>query len=291
MDNTGKDLCILVNMPDSTSGGNSRRSLSNTFGMITMAGKLNSSDGLSFSSMRILGSYALVYVIDGGGRYQLRGQPPIACGKGDLLMVFPDIAHAYGPDPGGKWSEVYIVFEGEVFDLWRRHGILSPERPVIQLPDVSRHSCKLLEIAASSRSRDPARHLAQICKLQSFLASALADQPPGEGEIAYPGWPSWVVSAAEKMAGPQSIETIARESGMSYESFRKKFRAVTGDSPLRYRNRLAVDMARQMIYEERLSNKEIAVRLGFCDEFYFSRRFRQFTGQCTGDFRRVLSKK
>jgi hypothetical protein len=33
------------------------------------------------------------------------------------------------------------------------------------------------------------------------------------------------------MACAQPIESIGRSSGMSYESFRKKFRAVIGDSP------------------------------------------------------------
>jgi len=255
-----------------------------------MSGKLRNSAGLSFLNMRILGSYALVYLIDGGGRYQLRRQPPVRCRKGDLLLVFPDIAHAYGPNPGGKWSEIYIVFEGAVFDLWRRHGILSPDRPVLRLPAVDRHARELLDIDALSRRRDPARQLNQICRLQSFLASALATQPDRGGEAAYTGWPAWLVAAAERMERAEPLSSIAREAGMSYESFRKKFRAITGDSPGRYRNRLAVDLALQLIYEERLSNKELAERLGFCDEFHFSRRFQQFTGQSTRDFRRSLPK-
>jgi AraC-like DNA-binding protein len=255
-----------------------------------MVGTLHASAGIPFSNMRVLGSYALVYVTDGGGRYQLRGQPPIPCGKGDLLVIFPEIAHAYGPDPGGKWSEVYVVFEGAVFDLWRRHGILSPEHPVLRLAAVGRHARILWEIVSLGRRHNPARKLDQVCKLQSFLASALAIQPDRRGGEGFPVWPPWVVDAAERMTTTLPIESIAHESGMSYESFRKKFRAITGDSPGRYRNRIAVDLARQMIYEQRLSNKELAERLGFCDEFHFSRRFRQITGQSPRDFRRSLPK-
>ena len=290
MDGAGKNMFILVIMPVLKPSIISRETPAEPFGRITISGKLRNSAGLSFSSMRILGNYALVYLIDGGGRYQLRGQPPVPCRKGDLLVVFPDIAHAYGPNPGGKWSEIYIVFKGAVFDLWRRHGILSPDCPVLRLPAVDRHARELLDIAALSRRRDPARQLNQICRLQSFLASALATQPDCGGGAAYAGWPTWLVAATERMARSEPFSSIAREAGMSYESFRKKFRAITGDSPGRYRNRLAIDLARQMIYEARLSNKELAERLWFCDEFHFSRRFRQFTGQSTRAFRRSLPK-
>ena len=101
-----------------------------------------------------------------------------------------------------------------------------------------------------------------------------------------------VAAAVEQMGKdrPELLEDIARGAGLSYESFRKKFRAVTGVSPARYRNRMVIDHARKMIYEERLSNKELADRLGFCDEFHFSRRFRETTGRTPGEFRRSLPK-
>jgi len=46
----------------------------NSIGYISLAGFLQTSRGISFSSMRILGSYALVYLTAGEGHYQLKGQ-------------------------------------------------------------------------------------------------------------------------------------------------------------------------------------------------------------------------
>jgi AraC-like DNA-binding protein len=51
---------------------------------------------------------------------------------------------------------------------------------------------------------------------------------------------------------------------------------------------MVFDLARKLIYEERLSNKELAGKLGFCDEFHFSRRFHQATGQTPSRFRGSL---
>ena len=242
--------------------------------------------------MRVLGSFALVYLTEGGGRYQMRGQAPRTCRAGDLLVVFPEIPHAYGPEAGGHWSEIYVVFEGAVFDLWRRLGILSPERSLLRLLPVRRHARSFREIATKRGGDDPARQLARICKLQCLLALALTKHPGTKGGPGDGSWPTWMAAVVEQMESDReaSVETIARAAGLSYESFRKKFRAVTGVSPARYRNRLVIDRAQKMIYEERLSNKELADRLGFCDDFHFSRRFRETTGRTPGEFRRSLPK-
>ncbi len=239
-----------------------------------------------------MGSYALVYLTEGGGRYQMRGQAPRTCSAGDLLVVFPEIPHAYGPEAGGHWSEVYVTFEGEIFDLWRRTGILTPERPILRLIPVSRYAKLLRGISEKRAGDDPARQLDQVCRLQSFLALAMARNRGSDRGSEDRIWPDWVAAAVEQMGRdrPFLLEEIARRAGLSYESFRKKFRTVIGVSPARYRNRLVIDRARKMIYEERLSNKELADRLGFCDEFHFSRRFRETTGRTPGEFRRSLPK-
>lgn len=255
-----------------------------------MAGSIRQNSGVSFSSMRILGSYAVVYLTSGGGHFQAHGQAPVPCSAGDLLLLFPEIPHGYGPPPGGGWSELYVIFSGPVFDLWRRQGILSPARPVLRLSPVVAHARKLREIVTGNPGGDPAGRLARVCALQSFLAAALASVAVEESS---PGsWPDWVEKAvAELRRDPTlSLESLARAAGLSYESFRKKFRATTGESPASFRSRMVFDLAAKLIYEERLSNKELAGKLGFCDEFHFSRRFHKATGQTPSQFRSGLPK-
>ena len=262
------------------------------FGRVTLAGCLRNNTGVSFSSMRVLGSFALVYLLEGGGHYQLRGHPPRRCQAGDLLVIFPEIAHGYGPAPGGSWSEIYVIFEGAIFDLWHRHGILTPEHPILSLLPVSRYEKQLREIVAMGQGNDPTRQLDQVCRVQSLLALAVANHKTEDDRTGYGIWPAWITAAVAQMETNLSapIETIARDVGLSYESFRKKFRAITGVSPAHYRNRIVVDLARKLIYEQRLSNKELANQLGYCDEFHFSRRFRQVTGQSPMEFRKCLLK-
>lgn len=255
-----------------------------------MAGKLQTSTGISFSKMRILGSYALVYLTRGSGRYQIRGHESQPCKAGDLLVVFPDLAHAYGPGPGEIWDEIYIVFEGAVFDVWRQCEFLSATRPILRLPDVRRTTESLQQILSAKGGGRPSRTLRAVCLIQMFLADAIARQRYSRRDSWQTSWPPWAESAVVLMeADPcASLEAVASAVGLSYESFRKKFQSVTGLSPAAFQSRVSMDVARRLMYEKRLTNKEIAVRLGFCDEFHFSRRFSQITGQTTREFRRSL---
>lgn len=261
-----------------------------SFGRILEAGELHNSPGVSFSRMRVLGSYAVVLLTGGEGVYQLRGRPTIRCRPGDLLLVFPEIAHAYGPLPGGEWNEVYVVFEGRIFDLWRRAGFLNPEEPIWQGLPVRSLRGELRKFSGGSWRLGPAKRLEWICRLQEILAMAFSRRSAPSDGGARADWPSWLEDAvAEIQANPSiSPEALARKAGMTYETFRKKFRACTGSSPMVFCGRAAMDFARKWIYEERLTNKEIAERLGFCDEFHFSKRFRQITGVTTRAFRNSL---
>jgi AraC family transcriptional activator of pobA len=49
-----------------------------------------------------------------------------------------------------------------------------------------------------------------------------------------------------------------------------------------------MEMACHWMQYTRMTNAQIATRLGFSDEFHFSRRFRQLRGQSPSEFRKHL---
>ena len=66
----------------------------------------------------------------------------------------------------------------------------------------------------------------------------------------------------------------------------KIFKEVTGYSLKKYINRCRVDAAKKMLAEEGLKVKDVAKRLGFKDEFYFSKVFKNIEGISPKDFKR-----
>jgi AraC-like DNA-binding protein len=57
----------------------------------------------------------------------------------------------------------------------------------------------------------------------------------------------------------------------------------------RYRTACRINRACTLLSDGSLANKKIAEKLGFANEFHFSRRFKQFPGQSPTEFRRSLA--
>ena len=265
-----------------------------SLGRICVAGTQRCTAGIPVSNMRILGRYALVYLLSGGGYYaDVRGIRR-RVGPGDLLVLFPEIAHAYGPtaqspkeDP---WSEIYVVFEGPVFDLWRRQGLLDARRPVRRATPVE-YWLRRMDSAVRGAQASPAASLAAVCRWQAVLAEIFT--PPRVAGAAMPGDQAWLQRAIAALTGEASaalpVESIARQFNLSYVAFRKKFKRLSGFSPVKYRVKTVLDRACELLRDEGLAVKNAAHRLGFCDEFHFSRRFKQFVGLSPRQFRQQVS--
>jgi AraC-like DNA-binding protein len=248
-------------------------------GQVSLSGYIRHSRGVPLSNLRTYGHYALVYLLEGSGRMKSGSLPLAPCQAGDLLFIYPEIPHGYGPGPREVWSEFYLVFNGPIFDLWRRLGLLQAQKPIQHLPQIQRWLPELEAVVDPALPHSAAGMLRRVCLLQKFF-SDIVELPASE---ALP----WLESARRQLVEkPEaSSKTIARSLGLSYETFRKEFTRRTGQSPTNYRLVCLIERARALITERNFSNKQIAETLGFYDEFHFSRRFRQVMGCSTRDFR------
>jgi AraC-like DNA-binding protein len=74
------------------------------------------------------------------------------------------------------------------------------------------------------------------------------------------------------------------ELPVSADHLRKLFAKATGVTPLDYLTSLRMDEARHLLKIGGFSVKEIALRVGFKDQYYFSRMFRKVTGMSPTQF-------
>lgn len=81
---------------------------------------------------------------------------------------------------------------------------------------------------------------------------------------------------------------LAARAGMGYSAFRVMFRNFMRETPHEYIQRARLDLARELLADRHLRVKEVAQRLHFSSEYYFSNFFRQKTGVSPTEFRSHL---
>lgn len=83
-----------------------------------------------------------------------------------------------------------------------------------------------------------------------------------------------------------NVEQMAEVMHMPRRTFVKKFIYDTGLSPKRYFNRILATKAAEYLAASDMTIREIAEHLQFCNEFYFSRFFKQHLAVSPRDYRR-----
>ena len=258
-------------------------------GRISLAASIFEGHGTDLPNMRILGSYAIVYVVHGSGRYVDARGANVKVSAGDLIQIFPDIAHSYGPALGETWDEIYIVFDGPVFDLWRSRGLLDEARPICKLVPIDYWLRRIETVATAEQGLLPPT---AICRLQDLLAEIWQFQHTGGLDDADRAWLTSAKLLLQEVLPWEDfdLKIVADRLAMSYVGFRKKFAHLSGMSPGKFHMKTVMDRACDMMRHGDCTNRMVAHHLGFCDEFHFSRRFKQIVGLAPSRFRRQLSR-
>lgn len=75
--------------------------------------------------------------------------------------------------------------------------------------------------------------------------------------------------------------------GLSYETMRRRFKTDNGISLHRYITNRLIQKAGMMLLLTEMNVQEVAIELGFADEFYFSRLFKQKMTYSPREYRRI----
>lgn len=251
-------------------------------GMMRYGGRLQGTRGTGFNAYRTYGLFALVLILEGGsGRYRDALGQDRRLSAGDLIVVFPDLPHQYGPEGDDVWDEVHISFEGAAFDGWRAHG-LDPVRPVWSLEgpeDWPERFYDILQMPVTNRPEA----CAAAGAIHQLIADALATKATSSSTL------DWLEEACQALSGGMgapSVQEIAQNAGLGYETFRKAFKTATGESPARYRRRMRLAQATLMLRRPDLSLDTIASALDFCDAFHLSKAFKLHYGTSPAEQRK-----
>ena len=93
------------------------------------------------------------------------------------------------------------------------------------------------------------------------------------------------------LSEPLTVGTLAALVNLSRSHYTTLFRRVTGYAPRHYLNHLRMQEAVQMLNGTDLPIKQISDRLGFSEQFYFSRAFSKMHNHSPTEHRRRYATK
>ena len=239
---------------------------------------------------RTLNDYALLLLLEGEGEFNSPKSGPISVHAGDVLFLFPGVSHVYGPLPGGAWKEIWCIFSGNRVSRLHQQGYLREDYPVISLSKAKFHeSAQVLQHLVNRYRITRAEHLFDAASVTADLFHALmlmCSEHEGHEETGTHVELMEMQQILEaNILSDRTISQIFQNRSCSYHTLRKRFRELCGSSPAAYLNKLRIDRAKQLLVHSSMSVKETAFRSGFTDQLYFSRLFRNITGESPSAYR------
>lgn len=87
-----------------------------------------------------------------------------------------------------------------------------------------------------------------------------------------------------------TVKQLARLAQVPHWQYTPIFQELTGRKPLDYLTELRINRSKQLLLASTAPLREIAQQVGFRDEYYFNRRFRQTTGITPKQYARLASR-
>ncbi|HCX96537.1 Transcriptional regulator [uncultured spirochete] len=237
---------------------------------------------------RTLNEYQIIYITKGEGVFETSGRH-YDVKPGSIIMVFPGVRHFYKPVYEIGWMEYWVGFKGGHFELLRERGFLNPQEPFIEIGLQNNVLDLYNEIIAEVRDQKPLYQIVASSKILALIAeiNACARRRAQASHAAQ------VVEAAkcmmvEKIYGDIDINSIATALGISASRLNDIFKTYTSMTPYQYYIHIKIHAAKSLLEQGDLSVKEVAYRLGFEDQYHFSRLFKKKTGIAPSQWRAFM---
>ena len=228
--------------------------------------------------------YCFEYVMDGEGTIQVGNQINYPR-KGDLYILPKGQNHDYFSSPDHPFEKIWMNVSGSLCDelmhVYNLTGVLIVKQfdiyPIFQ---EFLNTCENKELTLDE--------IYQQCSLIFHkLIMKIADRLTSEQNN-----PGTTTSADEikdyidrNIYEYLNIEIISRQVGLSASQINRVFRKAFETTPYEYILNRKIDTAKLLLRNTNLTVKEIAYKLNFADEHYFSNVFFKRTGIRPGSYK------
>lgn len=225
-------------------------------------------------------------VLGGQGEMVLGDGEPQAISPGSCWLLEPGSASRASHDPEHRLRVLAVHFDlldeaGEV----RR--LRPEERPQagVRVQDLALLEALGRGCVSSARLGTGVGDLQCSLYIRQLLLLLLEATSSRAAEVMDPRIAAVYEAIREEPGRDWGVEVMARRAHLSRSQFSRLFRQATGRSPARYVVEARIERASELLRETRLPVGAIADALGYRDIFYFSRQFKEVTGQSPSAWR------
>lgn len=236
---------------------------------------------------RVLDEYQLVYITEGSGFFESASVARRRVVAGCVMVLFPGEWHNYAPDRDCGWREFWIGFRGESIDRLMNGGFFTPNNALMDIGvsngviSLYKDAIRLVQQEGIGCQQMVSGVVMQLLSNTYYRYRNRFNESSRTEEIINDA----MRLMSEQVHHALRVEDVAGSLGVGYSWFRQRFKAVTGVSPMQYRNRLIMNRAKELLVTEEHSISDLAYMLGFENAGQFSTAFRKMEGVTPSKFR------
>lgn len=232
--------------------------------------------------------HLLIYCIEGEADLIVEGRHH-RVRKGNLVVLPKDSLHSYMADEENPWTIFWIHFEGQLSQAYLDNLNYSFETPIIPLGVIPRLVAgfeSLLAISASGFGQKVYVHIANHLKqLMTYIAILIPTVKAGESKSLNLDEIHGIMQ--QHIHEHLDLASLAEKANLSKYYFSKKYKELTGRSPIQHFIHLKMEHACYLLDVSTQHVNEVARELGYDDAYYFSRLFKKVIGMSPSEYKKV----
>ena len=229
--------------------------------------------------------YGALLIIEGEGKYIDCDKTEINIYPGCFIQRLPDRRHSTIIHSSSKWLETFVCFGRNLYDTLDSMGLITSSKPVLN-PGIDQILLKsFLDLYNDMNDYSSEQMPFLLTKALDivFLAHKLdeTNKECDKNDII-----NRACTLIDELNGINITGSdVAQNLMLGYETFRKLFKAYVGISPNAYIIQARINCAKSLLLDSAKSINEIALNLGYPDQFSFSKQFRKNCCVSPSEFR------
>lgn len=240
-----------------------------------------------YISRKCCDHWVIIFVAEGQGSLEYNGEhydlKPL-----DTMILAPGSRNCYYPDRADPFKLIWINF----FCDWMGdylEGLSLSKEPVVRGVQCGD---KLLEIFRLAKTTPNNNHIMfQALRILQDILISLAEKVCFETRVQTESRLALEIKTLldEAVYGKADVNEIAAKLYISKSAVYREFEKYYGESPYQYVLTRKINLAKSLLTRTGYSVADIARKLAFADEFYFSNIFKKKTGHSPSAYRKLVS--